>query len=207
VPLLVVGLGNPGPEYEWTPHNLGFHVLDELARRRGAIFGPIRALEGWTGPRHGLVAHSGEALLLKPQTWMNASGEVVAPLAAHLGVQPAELLVVHDDIDLPAGTLRLRPHGGAGGHKGMRSIIERLGSDRFPRLRVGVGRPRTDAARHVLSPLAGDPLALARIQVDEAAGALEAWLAREELEQLMSRFHSRWTHGPLGPHDKRGEAS
>lgn len=191
---LVVGLGNPGPEYAWTPHNLGFHVLEELARTEGLIFGPAARLEGWTGRRDFDVARDAahDALLVKPLTFMNLSGRVVAPLAAWCGASPADVFVVYDDLDLEPGVLRIRPHGGAGGHNGMRSILTELGTDQFPRLRVGVGNPRTDAVRHVLSELSPAERSLAEVAVAEAAEALAWWLAEGDLEKCMSRFHSRW---------------
>lgn len=191
---LVVGLGNPGPEYVWTPHNLGFHVLDELARREGLIFAPAAKLEGWTGRRDFEVARDAahDALLVKPLTFMNLSGRVVAPLYAWCGAAPGDVFVVYDDLDLEPGTLRIRPHGGAGGHNGMRSILSELGTDRFPRLRVGVGNPRTDAARHVLGEFSPAERSLAEIAVAQAAEALAWWLAERDLERTMSRFHSRW---------------
>lgn len=216
---LVVGLGNPGPEYEWTRHNIGFHVLDELARLRpGTLFRSARHLDGYRGPRQFLQAEMSApaALLLKPQTFMNLSGDVVAPVARFLaeregwerdasasaedaggegpgsGTDPSRILVVYDDMDLDLGRLRLRPHGGAGGQKGMRSIIERLASDRFPRLRVGIGRSGTDAARHVLTPFGPDERVEAEISVKEAAEAILDWLETGDLQGCMTRFHSRW---------------
>ena len=194
---LVVGLGNPGPEYEWTPHNLGFHVVERLARERGLIFEPAARLGGWTGRLDFEAARDphGRALLVKPQCWMNRSGRVVASLAAWCGTPPEELLVVYDDIDLDPGVLRIRPHGGTGGHRGLQSIVEELGTDRFPRLRVGVGRPRTDAARHVLERLSERERTEAEITVAEAAEALAWWLDEGDLERCMTRFHSRWKEG------------
>jgi len=199
-PRLVAGLGNPGPEYDWTPHNLGFHVLDELARACGKLFGsrvefqnpstlgaarpPAPCLVGRCAPH--------DVWLVKPLTYMNRSGAVVAPLVRSLGVSPASLMVVYDDLDLPPGRLRIRPRGGSGGHKGVRSIVEELGSDDFPRLRIGVGRPRTDAARHVLAALVDGELELAKIAVAHAAEALAAWLIDGDTDGVMTRFHSRW---------------
>jgi len=194
---LVVGLGNPGDEYEGTRHNVGFRVLDDLARSAGLLFGAPRSLEGHTGPRGFLCARSSErgALLVKPTTYMNRSGDVVAPLVLWAGLEPADLLVVYDDMDLPLGELRIRPFGGAGGHNGMRSIIDRLRSDRFPRLRVGIGRTRTDAARHVLSRFAEDEEEEIAISVAEASEAILHWLAEGDIEKCMTRFHSRWNQG------------
>jgi PTH1 family peptidyl-tRNA hydrolase len=192
---LVIGLGNPGPEHEWTPHNLGFHVVERIAAAEGSIFEPAAALEGWNGPRGFDWARLPErdALLVKPLTFMNRSGTVVAPLARHCAAAPEEVFAVFDDIDLPLGTLRIRPHGGTGGHRGVQSIVTELGTDRFPRLRIGVGRPRTDAARHVLSRFSERERELAEVLVVEAAEAVLFWLREGDLERCMTRFHSRWT--------------
>ena len=231
---LVVGLGNPGSEYEWTRHNVGFHVLDRLASLGGkTLFQTARQLDGYHGPGPFQWARIQDprAFLLKPETYMNLSGDVVVHVARHLletqGVdaqvledqvlearvlknrvlenrshppegeqeEPLDLsriLVVYDDLDLELGKLRIRPHGGAGGHNGMRSIIERLASDRFPRLRVGIGRAGTDAARYVLRPFPPDERVEAEISVAEAAEAILDWLESGDLEGCMTRFHSRW---------------
>lgn len=197
---LVVGLGNPGPEYEWTRHNLGYHVAEELARRRGVgasrgtLFRTGKELDGYRGPRAFSWARLArpDALVVRPETWMNRSGDVVAPLCEYAGVGPEGLMVVYDDMDLDLGRLRIRPHGGAGGHNGMRSIIERLATDRFPRLRVGIGRAGTDAARHVLERFSDRELVEAEISVAEAADALCDWLDTGDLEGCMTRYHSRW---------------
>lgn len=211
---LVVGLGNPGSEYAWTRHNAGFLVLDTLARRQGVLFATPNTLAGYTGPRGFEWARLGSpsAFLLKPLTYMNRSGEVLAPVARWLAERgeleltaaegeprgvfdPARILVVYDDMDLEPGRLRIRPHGGSGGQNGVRSIIERLGTDRFPRLRVGVGRPATDAARHVLEPIPEREREEYGVAFMEATDALLAWLSGETLEDVMTRFHSRWNLG------------
>jgi PTH1 family peptidyl-tRNA hydrolase len=208
---IVVGLGNPGPEYEWTRHNVGFHVLDHLALHEGLLFQTARELEqtmgvaaggdagqvgvrSYGGPRKFRFARvfDPDALLIKPETFMNRSGDVVGALARWAEVPPEELLVVHDDLDLELGRLRLRAHGGAGGHNGMRSIIDGLGSDRFPRLRVGIGRPRTDAARHVLATFDERERVEIEISIAEASEALLDWLDSGDIERCMTRFHSRW---------------
>lgn len=197
---LVVGLGNPGPEYEWTPHNLGFHVVERLARDEDTIFEPPTKLDGWTGRKDFELARVPErdAVLLKPLCWMNRSGVVVAALATFFALAPEDILVVYDDLDLEPNVLRIRPHGGTGGHNGMRSIALELGTDRFPRLRVGVGRPGTDAARHVLGVLSERERTEAEITVAEAAEALAWWLREGDLERCMTRFHSRWKEGREG---------
>lgn len=195
---LVVGLGNPGPEYVGTRHNVGFEVVEQLALREGLLFRSSRRLEGYRGRRGFSFARSvdPDALFVKPETYMNLSGTVVAPLAEHAGATPADVLVVYDDLDLPVGTVRIRPFGGAGGQKGMRSIIDCLGSDRFPRVRVGIGRPRTDAARHVLEPFEPDEREEIDISVAQAADAIAWWLVEGDIERCMTRFHSRWTAEP-----------
>jgi PTH1 family peptidyl-tRNA hydrolase len=205
---LLVGLGNPGPEYEWTPHNLGFHVVELLAQREGQLFEPATKLSGWTssdGPVEFTWSRVSDGLLVKPQTYMNLSGEVVAPLVHWQAAEPGELMVVFDDLDLPFGVRRLRPHGGTGGHKGMKSIVERLGTDRFPRLRIGVGRPSTDAARHVLSRYSGEEQRVAEASVHEAAEAAADWLRTGDIEKCMTRFHSRWNPGPAPSQEAEAE--
>jgi PTH1 family peptidyl-tRNA hydrolase len=193
--MLVVGLGNPGPEYDWTRHNVGFHVLDRLARDEETIFRSARTLEGWNGPNSFAWARTrkGDALFVKPGTFMNLSGDVVTALAGRFALDPGSVFVVYDDLDLSLGKLRIRPHGGAGTHNGMRSIVNTLGTDRFPRLRVGIGPARTDAARFVLERFPESEQAEIEISVAEAAEAIEAWLATGDIDGVMTRFHSRWT--------------
>ncbi|HIG85474.1 MAG TPA: aminoacyl-tRNA hydrolase [Planctomycetes bacterium] len=204
---LIVGLGNPGSEYHWTRHNMGFHVVEELAKELGLLFQSASCLS----PTSGLLpagdpgrsargfewAHSVKhnALLLKPTTFMNRSGRALASALHFLGdVAPDfdEIFVVYDDLDLELGQLRIRPHGGHGGQNGMRSILEHLDTDSVPRLRVGIGRSGTDAARHVLSPFLDKEMEDAKISVREAAEALLDWLTTGDLSGCMTRFHSRW---------------
>ncbi len=172
---LIVGLGNPGREYAATRHNAGFMVVDALARHWGTDFGrakhQVLLAEATHGPRR--------VLLAKPQTFMNLSGRAVAPLVRFYRLPLDHLLVVYDDMDLPFGTLRLRPQGGHGGHKGMKSIIEALGGRRdFPRLRVGIGRPpgRMDPAAYVLRPFSPEERAEWPWIVDRAVQGLLLWL-------------------------------
>lgn len=194
---LVVGLGNPGPEYAGTRHNVGFDVLERLAADGKLLFHPARKLEGpaWTAPFE-FARHASGALLVKPLSFINRSGSVVSELASGLPLAPEQILVVSDDFDLPLGALRIRPHGGPGTHNGLRSIVESLASDRFPRLRVGIGRAGTDAARHVLERFAESELEEIRISVAQAAEAIEVWLREGDLSGVMTRFHSRWNQGP-----------
>ncbi len=209
---LVIGLGNPGPEHEGTRHNAGFLVLDRIARHEGLIFEPAATLDDWSGPGDFLHArlYAPDALLVKPTTWMNRSGDVVAPLMRWAGLEPADVLVVVDDMDLPPGRLRLRPGGGSGGQKGLQSVIEALGTDRFPRLRVGIGPPATDAVRHVLTRFTPDEQPVIDAALVEAGEALMHWMLWGDIEKCMTRFHSRWNQGPAspaedaGPHDAPG---
>lgn len=194
---LVVGLGNPGPEYESTRHNVGYLVLDRLAERSKVLFQPATRLGVDVGPRAFSFARLSkvDALLLKPEAFMNRSGDVVQPVMAALGIEPAQGLVVFDDFDLPLGALRIRPHGGPGTHNGMRSIVNALATDRFPRLRVGIGPARTDAARHVLERFTPKERTEIEISVAEAAEAIEDWLSTGDIDACMTRFHSRWNQG------------
>ena len=183
---LIVGLGNPGPEYADTRHNIGFMCADELARAHGLTFSrrQSKALVA-----DGRIAGR-KALLAKPQTFMNLSGQSVAGLTRFYQVPLERVMVIFDDLDLPLGVIRLRKEGGAGGHKGMRDIIERLGSDAFPRLRVGIGRPpgRMDPAAYVLRPFDADEQPVVEQVRERAVRALETWLA-EGIEMAMSRHN------------------
>jgi PTH1 family peptidyl-tRNA hydrolase len=134
---LIVGLGNPGKKYEETRHNVGFHVVDRLAEKEGLVFDESRTKALIARGRIG----STPVALVKPQTFMNLSGEAVGPVARFYKVQAAQVLVIYDDLDLPTAQFRLRPKGGSGGHKGMTSLIQHLGTQDFPRLRIGIGRP------------------------------------------------------------------
>lgn len=149
---LIVGLGNPGPRYETTRHNIGQMVLDELADRRGERFrehkAGARVIETWLRP-------GGDKLVLaKPNSYMNTSGTPVAALARFYSVDPAHVVVIHDELDIPYDSIRLKVGGGHGGHNGVRDVARALGTADFPRVRAGIGRPpgRQDPADWVLSP-------------------------------------------------------
>jgi peptidyl-tRNA hydrolase, PTH1 family len=185
--LLVAGLGNPGREYANTRHNIGFLVVEELARRWGG---------SWRGKFSGELAEvrtDGSRLaLLKPQTFMNESGRSVGAAARFFKVEPGSLVVVHDEVDLEPGRLQVRLGGGLAGHNGLRSVAQQLGTQEFLRVRVGVGRPERGDPRpvadFVLSPFTDE------VDVDglvsRAADAVEA-LAREGLEEAQQRFNER----------------
>ena len=185
--LLVVGLGNPGREYATTRHNVGFMVADELALRHGG---------SWRSKFSGEVADvrldGARLVLLKPQTYMNESGRSVAAAARFYKVDPAELLAVHDEVDLDVGRMQARLGGGFAGHNGLRSVASALGTPDFLRLRLGVGRPERGDPRPVadwvLSPFAPDVDVGAL--VSRAADAVEV-LVRDGLEEAQQRFNER----------------
>jgi len=139
---LVVGLGNPGAEYERTRHNIGFMAIDRLSNSWGISIGKEKRFYGIFGEGRlsGRLSGSGKMRLLKPTTYMNVSGQSVRACADWFKLSPENILVIYDDMDLPLGKLRLRPSGSAGGHNGMKSIISHLGTQNFPRLRLGIGR-------------------------------------------------------------------
>lgn len=182
---LVVGLGNPGEEYARTRHNVGFRVADELARRHRLGFRRTRYRAQEAG---GTVAGV-SVRLLKPQTYMNDSGFAVNRAAQFHRIPVERILVVHDDIDLGLGKLRLREGGSSGGNKGVKSLISHLRSDRFHRLKIGVGRPHPDdAIDHVLNPFRADEAALIDPALVRAADAVEVFLA-EGVAAAMNRFN------------------
>jgi PTH1 family peptidyl-tRNA hydrolase len=178
---MIVGLGNPGPDYALSRHNIGFQVVDLLAERHGLVFDRFqkRARLGF-GQLDLRLAPAQRVVVAKPMTYMNASGESVGPLAAFYKIAPQDILVVFDDLDLPLGKVRLRPGGGSGGQKGLASIIKALGTEEFPRVRVGIGRPpgQMDPTDYVLRKFTAEQekeMALARVR---AADAIETWLAQ-----------------------------
>lgn len=189
---LVVGLGNPGKEYAASRHNIGFRCIDHFASRHGI---EVRRRKGKALVGDGAV-NGARVVLAKPQTYMNASGESVSELLRTYGVKPQDLLVVYDDLDLPSGRVRIRPDGGAGGHHGMESIIARIGTQDFPRIRVGIGRPEGpgnagesgDTIGYVLgrcSPRESKLVEEAVAQVSEAILVI----VTEGLEKAMNRFN------------------
>jgi PTH1 family peptidyl-tRNA hydrolase len=183
---LIAGLGNPGPKYASNRHNVGFRCLEHLAAKHGLAFDrrQKRALVA-TGRIQGQ-----RVVLAKPQTYMNDSGRAVVPLARFYKAEPEHMMVVYDDLDLPLGTVRLRPEGGSSGHKGMRSIIEHLGAQEFPRLRIGIGRPpgRMDPAAYVLQDLSTEEEPLLQEVLAHAAAAIEIWL-QQGIETAMNQYN------------------
>ncbi len=183
---LIVGLGNPGREYEKTRHNIGFRCVEAVAAAHGLAFAKkqSKALVA-----DGLIAAQ-KVLLAKPQTYMNLSGEAVRSLIDFYKIPLVNLLVISDDMDIPIGTIRIREKGGAGGQKGLKSIIEHLGTQEFARMRIGVGRPpgRMDPMDYVLQDFAKEDTILVIETLDRAVRAVESWL-RDGISLMMTRHN------------------
>jgi len=184
---LVAGLGNPGSKYLWTRHNAGFIVLDELSRRTGI---PI-ARKTFSGLFGDGAWHGNRLLLLKPQTFMNLSGRSVNPALNFNRLTLGDLVVIHDDLDIPFGRVKIKEGGGHAGHNGLRSLMQEMGSGDFTRIRVGIGRPvRGDAADYVLSPFSRDELAQLPRLLDGVIELLELLLEEGALK-AMTLFNNR----------------
>jgi PTH1 family peptidyl-tRNA hydrolase len=173
---LIVGLGNPGPKYDQNRHNVGFHCLDVLAKAHGLTFTGLKARARIA--RGVILGHP--VVLAKPVTFVNDSGWAVRGLMARRGYEPQDILVVHDDLDLSRGRIRLRPGGSAAGHKGVQSIIDALRTDEFARLRVGIGRPPAgvEVVDYVLSDFSEEEAATMAAVYDEALAGMETFLRR-----------------------------
>lgn len=183
---LIVGLGNPGPKYENTRHNVGFRAVERLAEKHAMTFAKTE---------HRALTASGQiaghrVILAKPMTFMNLSGDSVAPLARFYKIEPDHILVLCDDLDIPPGTLRIRKEGSSGGQNGLKHILERLGTQAVPRIRIGIGRPpgRMNPADYVLHPWRGDEVALAADMIERAVSAVEMWLT-DGIEKAMNRYN------------------
>lgn len=186
---LIVGLGNIGREYENTRHNIGFMVADELAKRLGVSFG-----------KEDRSAYCAEyrapekILIIKPTTYMNLSGFAVSAYANFYHIDPENIAVIQDDMDLPVGQLRIRRKGSAGGHNGIKSITEHLGSSEFPRFKIGIGHPeRSNQAviNHVLHQFQGEDKTAIETAVKTMADAVELWLKTGDLDAVMTKFNTK----------------
>jgi PTH1 family peptidyl-tRNA hydrolase len=186
---LVIGLGNPGREYGHTRHNVGFEVLDELVRRTEVTLRRSWTVPAWTGKAD--VEGEG-VLLVKPRTFMNRSGQAVAAMMRKRGLKSADVIVVLDDLELPRGQIRIRKKGGAGGHKGLQSVIQALGTDDFIRVRVGIGpRPAGEAlVNHVLTRFSVEERQEVEKAVEAAADAVIS-IVRDGVEKTMNEFNER----------------
>ena len=184
---LVVGLGNPGPKYEWTRHNVGFLVIDQLADRADI---PVQKLKFQALTNTALIGGQ-SVLLMKPTTYRNLSGQAVGQAARFYKIPPERVLVISDDVALPQGKLRIRRSGSAGGHNGLKDIIAHLGVDQFPRVKVGVGgkpHPDSDMADWVLSTFTGADRKAMEETIDRAADAVTC-LLEQGVDKAMSKFN------------------
>jgi len=183
---LIVGLGNPGREYALNRHNMGFQVVDRLAERNGISFSRLKFDAALAS---GSIAGC-RCILAKPQTYMNNSGRAVRSIVDFYKIDLKKLLVIYDDMDLPTGTIRVRPEGGSGGQNGLKSVIQHLKTEQFARMRVGIGRPtgKMDPVGYVLQDFGQDEEALILETWERAASAIETWL-RDGVTLAMSRHN------------------
>ena len=190
-PILILGLGNPGPKYEGTRHNYGAMAARSLAERAGVALGKggpaARRFNSLWGKGR---VRGRQTVLALPQTYMNLSGQAAAALSSYFDLEPEQTIAVHDDLDLEAGRLKVARRGGAGGHKGVRSILQHLGSDKFVRLKMGIGRPRyaEPVEKYVLEGCYSDQRELIKHMVENAADCLEEIIA-QGVEAAMQKFH------------------
>ena len=185
---LIVGLGNIGKEYEGTRHNIGFMVADELAKRWG--------ITTWKNERSAMCAEyriPEKVFLIKPTTYMNLSGEAVGAFANFYNIDPEDIAVIQDDLDLPCGKLRIRRKGSAGGHNGIKSIQQHLGTGDFPRFKIGIGHPERNASAvigHVLHRFGKEEQPLIEDAVKQMADAVELWL-KGDMDAVMQEYNTK----------------
>lgn len=183
---LIVGLGNPGKKYENTRHNTGFAVIDRTLAKLNVELDKNKFNADYT-----MINRNGEKIyILKPLTYMNLSGEAVAPFMKYFGIDPEDLVVVHDDLDLPVGKIRLRQSGSCGGQNGMRNIIDLLGDSNIKRIRVGIGKdPLIPVVDYVLGKTKKEDLEVYNQALDKASDALIYWLDHDDFAKVMSNFN------------------
>ena len=183
---LIVGLGNPGKKYENTRHNTGFAVIDRTLAKLNVELDKNKFNADYT-----MINRNGEKIyILKPLTYMNLSGEAVAPFMKYFGIEPEDLVVVHDDLDLPVGKIRLRQSGSCGGQNGMRNIIDLLGDSNIKRIRVGIGKdPLIPVVDYVLGKTKKEDLEVYNQALDKASDALICWLDHDDFSKVMSNFN------------------
>lgn len=187
---VIVGLGNPGPKYGLTKHNVGFMLVNALAERLG-----ISETE-WKDKFEALVAETRigteKVLLVKPMTYMNDSGRAVGPILSWYKLEPEDLVVVHDDMDIPAGTIRIRKKGSAGGHNGIKSVLAHVGDEHFTRVRIGIGRPLPgwSVIDHVLAPFPSEDVPKIRAAIEYLLPAVET-IVTEGTDLAMNKYNPR----------------
>jgi len=183
---IIIGLGNPGDKYKYTRHNVGFMVIDILAQKNSVSLNKIGYKALWGEMR----TKSGNVILAKPQTFMNSSGESVYEIINYYKIPLEHLIVIYDDIDLPLGRIRIRKKGSAGTHNGMRSIIYMLKNEHFPRIRVGIGKPKegTDLVKYVLSPFTEEEQPVIYKAMERAAEAAEI-IVTDGIDTAMNKYN------------------
>jgi peptidyl-tRNA hydrolase, PTH1 family len=200
-PKLIVGLGNPGAKYDRTRHNIGFDLIDQLAKRWQIPVSDQKRFQGMVG--EGWVNRQ-KIVLLKPQTFMNLSGQSVRSVLDWYKLAPTEVLVLYDDLDLPLGKLRIRLSGSAGGHNGMKSIISHLGTPTFPRLRMGIGKNQDETISHVLGKFSVAESAIVTDVLQLSADAVELSLG-SGVEKAMNKYNNRSVSVEADPSPKAKE--
>ncbi len=186
---MIVGLGNPGPRYENTRHNIGFQVIDQLREDLGETY-TVTMRSKFDAMIYELRYKGELAVLIKPLNYMNRSGQSVVKAVRWYKPELADIIVVHDDLDLPTGKVRFREQGGAGGHNGVSSIISHLGTEQFKRAKIGIARPYSDdVVSHVLTPFSKAEAAEVGIGVGQVSEALAKWLEGEEFLMLMNHYN------------------
>lgn len=186
---MIIGLGNPGKKYEETKHNVGFMVLDQLAKEHQAIF----KKNSFEAEVADFFVNGEKIWLVKPQTFMNESGRSVGPLMTYFGLSSEDVLVVYDDLDLMVGKIRLRQKGSAGGHNGMKSLISHMNTSVFNRIKVGIGRPRTGqtVVHHVLSNFEKEDQPIIMQGIDQSVDAVNYFIKTGDFVDSMNRFNKK----------------
>lgn len=186
---MIVGLGNPGKQYENTRHNIGFMVLDRLADSYGVSWNQETKFQAKVASA---MVDGEKILLVKPMTYMNESGQAVEKMSQYYKIDPDNMLIIYDDLDLPTGKLRLRQSGSAGGHNGIKSIISHLGTSKFKRIRTGIDRPdKQSVVDYVLGELRCDEQDKLSSSFDYIQSAVDLWLQSDDFNQVMNRFNQK----------------
>ena len=191
---LIVGLGNPGKKYEDTRHNMGFMTADLLAVRWSVAFSDHKGLAMLGKGAMNLSGRTVKFFLAKPLTYMNDSGNAVASISAYYQIEPDHIVVIHDDMDLDFGRIKVKSGGSAGGHNGIKSITEHLGTDAYPRFKIGIGHPARNnkaVVNHVLHAFQGEDKTAIEAAVAEMATALEEWIKSGDIEEVMQAHNKK----------------
>lgn len=186
---MIVGLGNPGKQYEDTRHNIGFMAIDSLADEKQV---PLNVQTKFQASIGSTFLNNEKVLLVKPLTYMNESGRAVRAISDYYGIEPEDILIIHDDLDLPTGRLRLRQKGSAGGHNGIKSLIQQLDTPSFKRLRIGIDRPQKQSVvDYVLGRFSNEEKEQLAPALDKAKQAIVSWAETDNFNQVMNTFNQK----------------